>query len=456
MPGLPCYHFAYVFERFPTFTQTFCVREVNELRRMGLRPLVFSIRDTSDESLKEHFSPELREMVHVLPPRNELVAIVNEWKKQGDLPKKAVLTLRHWGERGDKNRIYEAIYIGMKMRECGVRHAHSHFAGIGARCGYWLKNLYGLSFSFTGHANDIFEPTAFPVKLEDLMQEAAAVVTVSDYTAAWLGERFPRQRRKIRRVYNGIDMLSFSRERKGREGTDVPLVVSVGRLIEKKGFDDLVKSVARLKEIHGQPFRVLIVGDGPMREELEQLIERLGCSDRLQLAGSRNQSEIVEILEEATIFALPCVTEKAGGKDNLPTVIMEAMASGLPCVSTRLAGVPEMVVEGNTGLLTEERDPDAFAHALASLLADNELCRRMGIAGYGHASKMFAKESTARDLLNCLVAYGNLRFDPGLAMKFPVISLCYIAQWFRRLVRWSRGGGKSKFPGIEETFKLIS
>ena len=78
------------------------------------------------------------------------------------------------------------------MRGCGVRHEHSHFPGIGARCCYWLKNLFGLSFSFTGHVNDIFEPTDFSGKLDDLVGEAAVVVTVSDYTAAWLGERFPR------------------------------------------------------------------------------------------------------------------------------------------------------------------------------------------------------------------------------------------------------------------------
>ena len=212
--------------------------------------------------------------------------------------------------------------------------------------------------------------------------------------------------------------------------------------------------MARLKEIHGLSFRALIVGDGPMKEELDQLIDQLGCGDRIQLAGSRNQSEIVEILAKATIFALPCVTEKAGGKDNLPTVIMEAMASGLPCVSTRVAGVPEMVIDGDTGLLTEERDPDAFADALAILLEDRELCGQMGRAGHGHASRMFAKESTARDLLDCLVAYGNLRFDPGLVMKFPGLSISYIGQWLRRLVRWSTGGGKSKFAGIEEAAKL--
>jgi colanic acid/amylovoran biosynthesis glycosyltransferase len=455
MPASPCYHFAYVFERFPTFTQTFCVREVNELKRMGMRPLVFSIRDTSKESLQEHFSPELAEEVHVLPPRSELVEIVNGWKKEGKLPKKAVLTLRHWGERGDKNRIYEAIYIGMKMIELRVRHAHSHFAGIGARCCYWLRNLYGLSFSFTGHANDLFEPTEFPVELRDLMGEAAAVVTVSDYTAGWLADRFSSCRHKIRRVYNGIDMLSFPLVDGKKEDDGVPLVVSVGRLIEKKGFDDLIRSVARLRETHEHPFRVLIIGDGPMKEELQGLIEELKCGESIELAGSRNQSEIVEILGRATIFALPCVTEEGGGKDNLPTVIMEAMASGLPCVSTRLAGVPEMVMDGSTGLLTDERAPDAFADALATLLSDRELCHEMGMAGHERAARMFAKEITARDLMRCLAAYGKLRFDVGLVLKYPILAGCYIAQWGRNLFRLLSIGGKGKFAAIQQERKVV-
>ncbi len=454
MLGLPSYHFAYVFERFPTFTQTFCVREVNELRRMGLRPLVFSIRNTNDETLKDHFPPELEESVNFLPPRDELIVLVDEWNKQGSLPKEAVLTLRHWGQSGDKNRVYEAISIGMKMRETGVRHAHSHFAGMGARCCYWLKNLFRFSFSFTGHANDIFEPTDFPVRLENLMRNAALVVTVSDYTAAWLGERFPQQSNKVRRIYNGIDMVSFSHDRNGERSADESLIVSVGRLIEKKGFDDLVRASARLKGIHRQPFQVLIIGDGPMKGDLQELIEQLGCKDTVKLAGSLNQSEIVGILASSTVFALPCVTEKGGGKDNLPTVIMEAMASGVPCVSTRLAGVPEMVVDGCTGLLTEERDPDAFADALATLLGDRDLCRQMGEAGHRRAAKLFAKESTARRLCNCLVAFGNLRFDLGLVVKFPGIGPRYIGQWGRRLLRGLRIARKSKFARADQVSKI--
>ena len=451
---MPGYHLAYVFERFPTFTQTFCVREVNELKRMGLRPLVFSIRDTSQEHLQEHFAPEWSEGVHVLPPRSELVEMVSAWKTEGKLPQKAVLTLRHWGERGDKNRIYEAIYIGMKMREFRVQHAHSHFAGIGARCCYWLNDLYGFSFSFTGHANDLFEPTDFPVQLQDLMAEAAAVVTVSDYTAGWLAERFPESRYKIQRVYNGIDMLSFPLVESKGEDASGPLVVSVGRLIEKKGFDDLIRSVARIRDIHNQPFRVLIIGDGPMRKELESLIAELKCGENVKLVGSRNQSEIVEILGRATIFALPCVTEERGGKDNLPTVIMEAMATGLPCVSTRLAGVPEMVIHDSTGLLTDERSPEDFADALVTLLSNRALCYQMGMAGHERAARIFAKEITAKELVRHLVAYGKLRLDFGLLLKYPILGACYFVQWWRRLLRLLSPRGKGKFAGIQQERKV--
>ena len=180
MPGDTSYHFAYVFERFPTFTQTFCVREVSELKRQGLRPLVFSIRDTRDEDLRNHFPPELFDSVHFLPSSAEIKAQVQSWKDDNQLPQEALLTLRHWGDVADKQRVYEAIYIGVRMREAGVAHAHSHFAGVGARCCFWLKRFFGISYSFTGHANDLFEPTEFEVQLPDLMREAALVVTVSD------------------------------------------------------------------------------------------------------------------------------------------------------------------------------------------------------------------------------------------------------------------------------------
>jgi colanic acid/amylovoran biosynthesis glycosyltransferase len=454
MPSSSRYHLAYVFERFPTFTQTFCVREVTELKRLGLRPMLFSIRDTRDEPLDEHFPPELIESVHFLPPRDELVKLVKGWKAKDELPQEALLTLRHWGDVSDKNRVYEAIYVGMKMAETGVGHAHSHFAGVGARCCYWMKQFFGHSYSFTGHANDLFEKTEFEVTLARLMQEAALVVTVSDYTAKWLGENFPKQRGKVRRVYNGLDLEPFENAAADApDGQREGLMVSVGRLIEKKGFDDLVRACAKLKEIQGAPFRCVIVGDGPMEEELRVLIGELGVDGEVELAGAKNQPEIIKLLSEAQVFVLPCVTEKAGGKDNLPTVIMEAMAARLPCVSTRLAGIPEMVIEGETGLLSDERKPEDFAAAMASMLGDRDLCSRMGAAGQLRARALFAKEKTAASLRGHLVAHGKVGFDLGLVTRAPALGCGYLAQWGRRLLRKFHAGKPSRFALAEKAAK---
>jgi colanic acid/amylovoran biosynthesis glycosyltransferase len=410
----PTYHFAYVFERFPTFTQTFCVREVLEIERQGIRPLLFSIRDTCSENLENHFPKDLIARVHFLPESAELKAQVESWKKENKLPQEALLTLRHWGDAPDKTRVYEAIYVGMKMAELGVKHAHSHFAGVGARACWWARQFYGISYSFTGHANDIFEVTNFEVSLEKLMNDAAVVVTVSDYTARFLNGKFPKCAWKVKRVYNGLDLAPFEAIERKTEAPERFQIMSVGRLIEKKGFDDLIKSCALLKKKGAPEFHCVIAGDGPMEDELEALIDETDTRDVMTLAGAKSQSEIKEMLGATDIFALPCVTEKLGGKDNLPTVIMEAMAVGIPNVSTRLAGVPEMVAEGETGLLTDERQPEDFADALLKMLNDADMRERFGKAGQVRARELFAKEKTAGALAKCLASHGNFAIDSGL------------------------------------------
>ncbi len=129
-------------------------------------------------------------------------------------------------------------------------------------------------------------------------------------------------------------------------------------------------------------------------------------------------SEITRLLaEETQVFALACKTERDGGKDNLPTVLMEAMAAALPCVSTRIAGVPEMVIDGVTGLLCEERHPEQLAGLIGALLQDPARCEAMGAAGLEHAKRRFAKEVTSRDLLRAFAAQTAFRFDPRLAAR---------------------------------------
>ena len=340
---MPRPHFAYVFERFPSFTQTFCAREVLELQRQGTRLLLFSIRSTGEETLR-HFPQELIEQVITLPPADVLTREVEAMKERRELPQSMVLTLREWSGRPDKARIYEAAWIGQKLRAAGVRHVHTHFAGLAARTAWWIRQFYGLSYSFTGHANDLFCPDeATGLKLPRLIQDASAVIAVSDYTAAWLRENHPAAARRIHRVYNGLDLDPITRATAGTPKLTPPLIFSVGRLIEKKGFDDLIRACALLRD-QGLPFQCRITGDGPLQDALAFQIQTAGLSGQITLTGPLSQPDIIQQLGQATVFALPCVTEADGGRDVLPTVLMEAMAAALPCVSTTLAGVPEMVL----------------------------------------------------------------------------------------------------------------
>ena len=372
------------------------------MERQGLQPILFSIRDTSEEAVT-NYPAELRDRVHTLPPEQELVDEVKRLKRAGELPQAVVLLLRHWGDRPDKLRIYEAAYIGHHLRKLGggrirVRHAHSHFAGIGARVLWWLRRIHGVGYSFTGHANDLFcqlESEVTPL-LAGLVRDARFVATVSDHSGDWMRKRFPKDAGKIHRVFNGIDLDGFPLSPgASAQGIGSRQIVSIGRLIEKKGFADLIDACAILRD-RKIAFTCKIIGEGPLEEALREAISSKDLKERVVLAGSLPSSEIhTLLLQDTHVFALPCVVEQDGGMDNLPTVIMEAMAAGVPCVSTRLAGVPEMVKEGETGYLVEPGDVEGTAHALEQLVCNPLLSSKLGAAGRARADELFKLEATA-------------------------------------------------------------
>ncbi len=442
----PPYHLAYVFEKFPSFTQTFCVREIEELERQGIRPVIISIRGTREEALK-HFPEKLVDRVCFLPPEKELVEEAVRLKDDRRFPQSVVLTLRHWGDdkgdtRGDKQRVYEAAVIGLMLEEMGgIRHLHSHFAGVGARTCWWMKKFYDFTYSFTGHANDIFCEETHDVTLGNLIRDASLVVTVSDYSVRRLQKRFPSSAAKIRRVYNGMELGTFGavrNEERWEKEKGVKRILSVGRLIEKKGFDELIAACGLLRKRGAEDFECVIVGNGPLEKELQDQIGREGLEGVVVLAGAREQDEIASLMRKTQLFVLPCVMEKGGGMDNLPTVIMEAMVAGLPCVSTRVAGVPEMVLDGKTGRLVEERDTEGLADAMESLLGDPEKSRALGETGARVASERFDRARTVSQLRAYLVRFGMLPHDPELVRRDPSLRSAYRHQRLRRFARLFR------------------
>jgi glycosyltransferase involved in cell wall biosynthesis len=384
---------AYLFERFPSFGQTFCYREVVELERQGTNVQVFSIRRPAGEP-HEAWDKSLVERVHYLPEEKTLVPQIDRALKTNAIADQVRAVARDWGRQSDFLRLYQAIYIGVRLREQGLKHIHAHFAGMAARTAYWISEFFGIPYSLTAHANDIFTARDFVVSLAKLIANAAAVVTVSDYAVRLLQERFPGSAAKLHRVYNGVDLSRFTPTDFAGEP---PQIISIGRLIEKKGFTDLIGACALL-QARGRRFACRIIGEGPLEESLRAEIVANGLEKCVELTGPQTQAQIVAQLAHANVFVLPCTREADGGMDNLPTVIMEAMAAGLPVISTPLGGIPEMVADGVNGELVPERDPAAIATAVERLFDDPTSARNFGDRSRQIAREKFSIETSVRQL----------------------------------------------------------
>ena len=384
----------YLFSRFPVFTQTFCARELAELYRQGFNPPVYSLLRPSEHQVVNvalngipiHYVPDLRSLAFRLKTMLAPAHLKKLWSGSGD--------------RRDKGRFREAIYLAAPLRHAGVQHLHVHFASLAARTAWWLKRLFGITYSFTGHANDIFRPKPNQrVSLADLISEASFVVTVSDYSAEMLRRDYPDAAHKIFRIYNGVDPSQFSRADAGAE----PLkIVSIGRLIEKKGFTFLVKACALLRAA-GVNFECRICGDGPERERIQEMVKAHDLAGMVHLAGEKPQDQIVQFLAESSLFVLPAVRDSSGDMDNLPTVLIESMASALPVVATRIAGIPEIVQEGVNGVLVEPGDAEQLAGAIGTLAANPDLRERYGAASRLIVEQKFALPGTAAELKELLL-----------------------------------------------------
>src|SRR5437867_5992250 len=236
--------FAYLFERFPSFGQTFCYREVAELARQGLNPLIFAIRNPKDEPPQD-WDQGIVQRVHYLPDEEQLLREVRRASKKGKLTEEVIAALDGWGRRTDFLRLYQAVYVGLRLRKIGIRHVHAHFAGMAARTAFWIGRFFPISFSFTAHANDIFAPRTFEIGLDKLADAARVIVTETDYAENFLRERFPDVANRIHCIYNGLDLTLFER---ADFSSTPPLIVAVGRLIAKKGFVDLLRACRLLME----------------------------------------------------------------------------------------------------------------------------------------------------------------------------------------------------------------
>lgn len=361
----------YVVKRFPRYSETFIVNEILAHEAAGWEIEIFALRPPNDSHFQDSLS-RVRAPVTYLPSSG--VKAVDLWTAVALAGETCAGTWRelHNGAGHDALDVFQAAVLAREVSLGGIEHLHAHFATSPTTVASLAARFAGVPYSFTAHAKDIFHESVRPEDLRRKLSDAAAVVTVSDFNVEFLRREYGAVK-NVRRIYNGLELEKFGFEAPRGRGTRI---VAVGRLVEKKGFADLVEACAILAE-GGLDFQCEIVGAGPLFADLLAQVEARGLRGRVQLVGPRPQNDMIERVRAASVFATPSVVASDGDRDGLPTSLLESMALGTPCVATDITGIPEVLKNGETGILVGQNDPGALAKALKKLLLDTELAKRV-------------------------------------------------------------------------------
>jgi colanic acid/amylovoran biosynthesis glycosyltransferase len=372
MPPASPARIGYVLKMYPRFSETFIVNEILAHEAAGQEIEIFSLRPPIDGRFHESLA-RVRAPVTYLPGSG--IKATDLWDAFSgaahEIPNFAAALDAAWGE--DMRDVYQAVILASVARARGITHLHAHFASSATSVARLAARLANLPYTFTAHAKDIFHESVQPDDLQRKLNDAAAVITVSDFNLAFLRATYGPAAARVERVYNGLDLAQFPYESPAARPVTI---IAVGRLVEKKGFADLIDACAHLRT-RGRAFQCAIVGAGPLEAELQAQIDRCGLGDRVRLLGPRPQGEVRQLIQSAAVFAAPCVIGSDGNRDGLPTVLLEAMALGTPCVATDVTGIPEVLRDGETGLMTPQHEPAALATRIERLLDDSSLRVRL-------------------------------------------------------------------------------
>ena len=430
---------AYILKGYPRLTETFIANEILLLESTGMRLRLFSAAQP-DESRVQGVVGRIAAPVHYLPDvtslsqtslvqwlrlnlgkftaaHRELVlmrpgayaralglAVAMCWRYRRGLlaPRKVYL-----------KEFLQAGAIALQILQHGrVRHLHAHFCHGATTITWFVSVLTGIPFSFTAHAKDLYVDELNPGDL--LRRKLAAAAFATTCTAANHAHlmRMAGPDSRVWLVYHGLDVDYFSPRWKPTCG-DAPTILSVGRFVEKKGFQFLVEACARLRQ-GGLRFRCLLVGDrGDQSERIDQLIHELDLTETVFIHDGVTQDELRDLYAQASVFALPCQVVASGDRDGIPNTLAEAMAMAIPVVSTAISGIPELVDHGIQGLLVPPGDSAALASALQRVLSAPALAAALGTAGRAKVCAMFNSRRTIRELHELFA--DTLRADPQAA-----------------------------------------
>ncbi len=376
----------YVLKVYPRVSETFVINEIRAQESLGQPVSVFSLHHPAD-TVSHGILDDLRSPVTYVED-----AVPDE----DDVAKARKQLRKHFGlSQADDQRFLPRKYVRLALSlACladnqEVFHLHAHFASRAGHVVALAAALRKSTYSITAHAKDIYHSDVDKDLLRWKIAHSKFVATVTDYNLRYLHDLLaddPDAAGRVVRVYNGVDLARFEASAIPR-GED-PLVLAIGRLVEKKGFDILIDA-SRILVDRGYRFRCEIIGGGDEEEALRAQISERGLAETVILRGSMTTEAVESRLRDCALTVLPCVVSKDGNVDALPTVLLEAMASGRPLVSTRLSGIPEIIADGDNGLLVEPNDVAGLAEAMAAILDDPKRADEMGRAGRRRAEQLF-------------------------------------------------------------------
>ncbi len=372
---------------YPRLSETFIAQEILGLQRRGLDAEIVSLRHPTDKKrhpVHEAITAPVRylpEYLHQEPGR-VLRGLLAALRRPG-FGRALRAFLRDWWRDRTPNRgrrFGQALVLANEL-DPAIDYLYVHFLHTPASVARYTALLTGLPWAASAHARDIW--TSPDWEKREKLAELDWLVTCTAVGADHLASLAPPGRVSL--VYHGLDLARFApapHREAGPDGTDPArpvTILSVGRLVAKKGYDDLLDALARLPA--GLAWRFVHIGGGPLKDELTARAARLGLTDRIDWRGAEAQTAVLAALRQADLFVLASREDGDGDRDGLPNVLMEAQSQALACLATRFSGIPELIVDGETGMMVPPGDAPALAEGLARMIADPDLRLRLGRAG---------------------------------------------------------------------------
>ncbi|MFC1807901.1 glycosyltransferase [Candidatus Omnitrophota bacterium] len=408
---------AFILSQFPETHETFILREFKAMRDAGMRFKIFSLKPCKDEVIHDDARPFMNDTDYEpfflslkVILANIISFISNPFKYINILSEVLLASINDFKSLWQSAAIFpKSVYYASVARKQKIKHIHAHWANIPSTSAYIASRFSGIPYGITAHAFDIFVETPM---LGEKFERAKFIVTCTDYNRRHLIRRFRLNEDKVFLNYHGLEKRWFQREaqdsrvRDPKGGCGYPArfikLLSIGRLVEQKGFEYLIKACAIL-QIKNINFSLKIIGDGPLRDEINMLVAEYNLQRRVEIIKTSAQEQVINYYKESDLFVLPCVISKNQDRDGIPNVILEAMAMGLPVIGTAVSGLPEVLRNEETALVVNDQDPDSLAHAIERVAHSNELGQKLAENGYKLVAKRFDLDENVENLKDIFV-----------------------------------------------------